>query len=496
MMSKRLSGLFCSFFFFELFSSASLIDPTDLRKEAEMEYAAFRMQSIKEYFDFREKANAEYEDFLRQPWTEKELDLLFTPHKDPEPDPIPYIPEQDSIRSNPIQIDTVIPVPEIVPRPTPISPIEELPDKDDSKNVFLYGCSMSVRLSNLDSFELSGVSNQDMADGWRELNDLNLNNLLVDCIGIRNKHKLPDWCFFRLMDEVCGTCFAKGSNEHTLAMAYLLAQCGYKMRLMLTSSNKLQLLLGTKCIMFNRPGYKVDDVFYYAYDKNMREEGYISEVEFDGEKEFSLSIDEAPILGGEISYERKIDVKDYPAVTLSLGVNESLLKLYEDYPDGTLDSSPFSRWVIHGNTPVSKEVRNRLYPQIYESIKDMDCIQAVRFLLRVAQSFEYGYDDEIWGRDRAFWMEESWYYQKSDCEDHAIHFTHLVRDLLKLDAALIYYPGHLAAAVALPETVPGDYISYHGKKYTVCDPTYFYAEIGVTMPGMDNSSAVFIPLRN
>lgn len=495
MIKRRPFILFSIILLVGLFCSASLIDPIEYKKDVELEYETFRAQSIKEYLDFRKKANTEYEEFLRKPWTEKELDLLFIPEKDPEPDPIPYVPDKDSIRSHPIPIDTILSVPDIVPQPKPIAPIEEKPYLDDTSTVMLYDCQMKVRLGNLHEFRLTGASSSDMANGWGTLNDLNLDNLLFDCIALREKHRLPDWSFFRLIDEVSGICFAKESNEHTLAMSYLLAQCGYKMRLMLSASSKLQLLLGTRCIMFNRPGYKMDDVFYYAYDRNVIGDGYVCEVGFNGEKNFTLSIDNAPSLGGEISCERRVDVKDYPFTTLTLGVNKSLLKLYEDYPDGTLDSSPYSRWVIHGNTPVSKEVRTRLYPQVADIIKNMDSVQAVRFLLRVAQSFEYGYDDEIWGNDRAFWMEESWFYPKSDCEDHAIHFTHLIRDLLNLDAALIYYPGHLAAAVALPQSVPGDYITYNGKKYIVCDPTYFYADIGMTMPGMDNAKAVFIPLR-
>lgn len=108
----------------------------------------------------------------------------------------------------------------------------------------------------------------------------------------------------------------------------------------------------------------------------------------------------------------------------------------------------------------------------------------------------YGLDDDIWGYDRAFFPDESWNYPKSDCEDHAIHFSRLVRDLLGLEVALVYYPGHLAAAVAFTDgSATGDYIESNGKRWIVCDPTYFYADVGRTMPGEDNSSATLIYLE-
>ena len=93
-------------------------------------------------------------------------------------------------------------------------------------------------------------------------------------------------------------------------------------------------------------------------------------------------------------------------------------------------------------------------------------------------------------------MEESWQYPYSDCEDHAVNFTHMVRDILGLDACLVYYPGHLSSCVALTEgDVQGDYIDYNGIRYTVCDPTYFFAGVGKTAPSNDNSQAILVPLR-
>lgn len=81
-----------------------------------------------------------------------------------------------------------------------------------------------------------------------------------------------------------------------------------------------------------------------------------------------------------------------------------------------------------------------------------------------------------------------------DCEDRAILFTRLVRDLLGLKAALVYYPGHLASAICFTEDISGDYIMVDNAKYLICDPTYIGTPVGVTMPGMDNEKAKVILL--
>ena len=60
-----------------------------------------------------------------------------------------------------------------------------------------------------------------------------------------------------------------------------------------------------------------------------------------------------------------------------------------------------------------------------------------------------------------------------------------MRDLLGLDVALIYYPGHLATAVCFDGEVKGDAMTVDGRRFTVCDPTYIGAPVGAQMPGLD-----------
>ena len=113
----------------------------------------------------------------------------------------------------------------------------------------------------------------------------------------------------------------------------------------------------------------------------------------------------------------------------------------------------------------------------------------------VQTAFAYKVDDEVWGQDRAFFAQETLYYPYCDCEDRAILFSRLVRDLVGLDVVLLYYPGHLASAVAFNHEEKGDYLTYKNQKYVVCDPTYINAGVGRTMPGMNNQQAQIIALK-
>jgi len=88
------------------------------------------------------------------------------------------------------------------------------------------------------------------------------------------------------------------------------------------------------------------------------------------------------------------------------------------------------------------------------------------------------------------------FYPWCDCEDRAILFSHLVRDIVGLDVALVYYPGHLAAAVAFTEPVRGDYyVTSDGHHFTVCDPTILGGDIGETMDIVAGKPATLIVLK-
>ena len=177
-------------------------------------------------------------------------------------------------------------------------------------------------------------------------------------------------------------------------------------------------------------------------------------------------------------------------------VNENLIKFYDNYPNSQIGDDPLTRWAIYANSPIDQDLSDSIYPQIIDAIQNKTELQAANIILNFIQTaFEYEYDDKVWGGDRAFFAEESAYYPYCDCEDRSILFSRIVRDLLGLDVVLIYYPGHLATAVEFHTPVNGDYINLNDRKFTICDPTYIGAPVGITMPDMNNNEAMVILLK-
>jgi hypothetical protein len=175
--------------------------------------------------------------------------------------------------------------------------------------------------------------------------------------------------------------------------------------------------------------------------------------------------------------------------------NKNLVDFYNHYPSSYINDNIYTRWAVYANTPLDPTMAEALYPSLRSAIAGLSQRDAVNRLLHFVQTaFAYEYDEKVWGGDRAFFAEETLYYPYADCEDRAVLFSRLVRDLCGLEVVLLYYPGHLAAAVQFTEDVAGDYLLYDHRRYVVCDPTYIGAPVGRTMPGMNNQEAQVILL--
>lgn len=472
-------------------------DYDEFSTKIQQSYLSFKEKAESDYQDFREKVNKEYEEFLRKPWTPVELNPLIPTPTEPSPAPVIVTEDVSPVEPMPLIIKNILNNTPVSPQPQPVSPIQEdpfvfLPTKNI--NIILYGTQMSVRCADLEDFKLLGNDRNSIAYGWNTLCNKNLNNLLNDCLCNRDQFRLSDWAYLTYLQKLTDN-LVQGQNERALIIGFLLNQSGYKMRFALDNAGTLHVLYAVSGYIFNTDFFYIDEQCFYPLTKPNGAVRFC-DFSFPQEKSIYMGMREPMLLNFAPSSKRKIEVHSYPGVFLEVTPNKNLIDYFNDLPDCSPTREAYSKWALYANAPASPELRHDLYPTLTEFIQGKSQADAANFLIKVAQSFPYGYDDKIWGYDRAFFPDESWNYPESDCEDHAIHFSRLVRDLMNLEVALLYYPGHIATAVAFTDdSVTGDYINQNGKKWIVCDPSIFYSKIGRTMKGMDNNCCVFIHLE-
>ena len=395
----------------------------------------------------------------------------------------------------PSVVPTIPAVQPVVIVDTPVVPayVDDTP-LDDSYVVFeTFGTECRVRFSLRDFSFGNTLTNDAVSNAWLTFTNSDIDNTLYDCLEIRKELQLSDWAYYLMLKSFARKCFGD-SNEAVFLQAYLYCQSGYKMRLG-RAGDKLRLLVGSRHVVYGKSFHFINGEDFYALDSK-DPKLMICEVGFPKEQAMSFYITQEQLYADNDTPMREIKSKRYSDMAFSVNVNKNLLDFYETYPASVMVENSLTTWEMYARTPLESRVKAQLYPEMMQRLEGKTQLEAVNRLLNWVQTgFVYEYDEKVWGTDRAFFAEETLYYPYCDCEDRSILLSHLVRDLVGLDVLLVYYPGHLASAVAFTEDVKGDYISYNGRKFVVCDGTYIGASVGMTMPGMDNQKAKVILLE-
>lgn len=470
---------------------------------------------------FIDSINKDYALALENNWETVRLGNIV--HKEKKKNLKPIIWEDGKIRNkqnknilaNSVPIDI-----RKVSRPAPIFKENKFATKYSTFS--FYGTKLKVRWGDAPKIKLENLDKTEIARVYRQLSDIKYDNLKKDCLKIRIKHKLCDWAYYKMLEALSEAACGEGTNEAVLLKGVLFSQTGYKMRFGLDeNANKLYLLCSTKSIVYDYlPADTTDGNKYYIFKKNLNSNINLSYCpkEYKDEKDMDLAIDTLPILDESRSVDKIISANNYP-IRVTTYVNKNLVDFFEEYPSSYYNNNEMTRWVFYANAPVSKEIEHNLYPYLKQKIKDMKQKEAVERLLdwvRPPVSYDkivdqagaqigFPYKEEP--IDHINFAEETLFHDVSDCEDHAILFSHLVRDLLGLDVVLIYFyddnqnssRAHLATAICFTENVEqdfdeGDYLIIGNKKYVYADPTYRgEAPLGELLPECYIMKSNYIP---
>ena len=468
-------------------------------KQRQEELDKYKSKQIIDFEAYRDRINSEFAEFMSMPWEKKERKAPLVKPKDEVPDVPPIVlPDLDEIE---IPEDNEIIIKDIKPlviddKPIPIAPVKYKPKPSEKTiSVMLYGTKCMLRFDVGGKKHMQGTNEKAAAKYWSFLSSGDYDNLLADCLAVKDRIDLCDWAYYKLLSVASEFIYGK-TNEGVLLCAWLMNQSGFDLRLGRTQDNSIHLMLQVSEGVLGYTYYVLNGHNYYLFEKGDLGSMYIFDRGFPGAKPLRLTLTESNKFDRKVSKERVLKSRRYPDVVVSANANMNLLELYSDYPQAFSGGDSRTTWSIYANAPVSAELKNTVYPRLRKAIEGKSQAEAANILLNFVQTaFDYKVDNDAWGYERAFFPEETVYYPFSDCEDRAILFSRLVRDIMKRDAILLYYPGHLATAVEFSETIPGDYIIIAGHRYLVCDPTFINAEIGRTMPGMDNSKAYVVLLK-
>lgn len=376
------------------------------------------------------------------------------------------------------------PEPAAEPRlPVSSTPMSPLYRGESGRSKIAYG-GLAFYLNNSlnRKCSLNGLNENAIADAYEALCNSDYKPLLADCAQIRKDLRLNDWGVFTLVRQVADT-YCGTANESIVMQQFLLNEMGYKARMARKATgDKMMLFVATDCAIYAHPYITLNGQNYYNLSGNNEQcQFYMCQKDSPKAKNsVGMQLKEAPLFPGTVvssTHQAKGS-----AARVTVDVPKALMDFYKDYPQ--------CDYSVYFNAPVNAAMENRILSSLAPLVQGRNEADAANILINFVQTaFQYQTDGQQFGYEKPFFVEELFYYPYSDCEDRAILFSYLVRKLLGLDVVLLDYPEHIATAVRFNGNVSGDYLMVNGRKYTVCDPTYIGASIGMTMPRYKTVSA-------
>lgn len=446
-------------------------------QDIEKDFAEFEKRQLAEFEQFKNKADQDFESFLRETWEKFEaFKPLEAPLRPEPPQPVEFDPTSPEVEPVALPIGgEQVPGEEYTPVEIDFPDIS--PDEEVNRvSVDFYGTQFKVAVASAVDLRLGGIAEADVADAWKFLCGRGYEQLLHDCLSVKKQYLLNDWAYL-LFTKAIGTHLYGGANDSrvTFLQMFLLNKSGYKVRLA-KIDNELRLLVATADDVYGVPYLTMNNLRYYVFEprENSSMSIYTYRHDFaDAKNLIRLGMVNVPGLTGR-NMDRTLTAEGADW-NIHVSVSQNLMDFYRDYPQCAV--------AIHYHTPMSEALREDLYGQMKSVIAGKSQKEAASLLLHFVQTaFQYKTDGEQFGYEKPNFPDETFYYPYCDCEDRAMLYATLVKDLLGLDAVLLDYPNHIASAVRFTEEVSGDYIQLeNGYKYIICDPTYIGAPVGSCM---------------
>ena len=315
-----------------------------------------------------------------------------------------------------------------------------------------------------------------VADGYEALCRSNYKPLIANCQQAQKDFRLNDWGVF-LFVKTAAEALCNDENSCIVMQQFLLNELGYRAKMARRGDrNQLLLFVATDCMVYGHPYFTKEGLNYYNINGTEACTFYMCNQDSKKAKTpVAMRLNNVPALNsGVVSRQRSNKAGN---VSVSVNVSKSLMDFYA--------SMPQCDYGVYAKAPVAGSLAQEVLGTLRPLVQGKSEVDAANLLLNFVQTgFKYATDEEQFGFEKPFFVEELFYYPACDCEDRSVLFGWLVRELLGLDVVYLDYPNHIATAVQFKGDVKGDFLTVDGKRYTVCDPTYIGASIGMTMPNL------------
>lgn len=377
------------------------------------------------------------------------------------------------------------------------NPIYSKPQNKSYSTVSLvfFEHQVSVRFDPLIKVRLKSLSEAEISRGWRILSESDFALTISDIYTIKKQLNLNDWAVYCLVNQIANKLFPDNNGDKSLFSCFILTHIGYDVKLGRTNyspdldKSRLVILMPFTSEIFNQNRIDIQNKTYYIEPLERKMTLPKGDKIYSYQKNFSLAknnvnlyMKSLPQFGSTI-IQRKIN-SPYSDMNFLMRCVKGLVDFYNTYPDTEIS--------VYLNTPLSHELKKSLDSalQPLKISRQSDTVKIEKLLKWFYHSFSYK-EDTI---DKVLFAEQSPLQKHTDCEDRAIFFARIAKEILNLDVVLFEFDKHIAAGIYLNSKQTGYSQSFKGKRYIICDPSSKECKVGYIMEQLDKNKVFIIPL--
>ncbi len=442
-------------------------------------FQEFRKGVLSGYSDFRKTILERYADFLNGEWHEYESLNGESRDRTPKPKEVPA--------AQPVTPRTSAPgvsgeIPGKVTENTVVPPLVE---RSGEESFLFYNLPIVVPEKEFQiAYRLSSPA--DYSRQWKELAASDAVEIIAPIKKKAQEMGLNDYLTYELIKAYINCRFPQADDSSKMsAIHFLLANSGYDARIATTTRGVPLLLLPFEQTIFGRTYMMMPEGKYYVFAPDGIDAASLaSEVvktctipsDMPRGEKFNLLLEAINI---PVS-PKEFDLQ-FGAIHLKGEVNENLMPILYRYPQ-----MPIEDYAVSNPDP---ELRKKLAAQLRSQLSDMKGDEAVEeFLGFMHNVFDYSTDEDFHGFEKPYFIEETLYYPKNDCEDRAIFYTYFLWNALGKEAQLVSFPGHEAATVKLDNEIKGKSYKVGNETFYISDPTYIGSHTGLVMPAYERTT--------
>ena len=361
------------------------------------------------------------------------------------------------------------------PTPDPLTIKKPQPPVEFS----LYGIPFSIPQVKLEG-NLGSGDRAKVVKYWKMLLKADMQKSVEALSQASKSYSLGSWCTLKAVETFASKCVQPGdiAAQRTLTH-FLMVSLGYDVRIA-TGGNAVALLVPFDEMVYANPYFNMNGKLYYMYPADAIPQSVgVQTCSIPSDKDLGSTFDLVINPGYRLPADPLPYSVSHDELRLEGSINRNLINLMKDYPMTLIP--------CYASSNPDEDVRHNILEQLRPQIEEMDPLTAANELLHFVQkAFQYKTDAEQFGTgiEKTFFCEEMFYYPFCDCEDRAVLYSYLVHNLLGFDVVLLEYPGHECTAVAFPEPLTGSAtsITYQGRTWYICAPTYIGSDIGMCIP--------------